>query len=158
MQWSGDMNAGFSGVDPEHLYMPPIVNPVYHYESLNVRSEERLPYSFLNFNKRVIKIRKKSHAFGRGDFKIVASENMKVLAFTRQYNDEIILCIFNLSREPTFFHLDLSHFSGLIPVEMSHDTRFPRIKADRPYFFTLTGHRYMWFRLVTPEKAPAKTF
>lgn len=158
MQWSADANAGFSTVDPEHLYMPPIVNPSYHYETLNVRSEERLPYSFLNWTKRKIKVRKTSHAFGRGNFKLIPCKNMKILAFAREYKNEKILCIFNLSRESTFFDIDLSEYAGLIPVEVMNNTRFPRIKKDRPYFFTLTGHRFFWFKILDEKDAPEKTF
>src|SRR3989344_295884 len=159
MQWSPDANAGFSeAVDPEYLYMPPVVNPSYHYESINVRTQEKMPYSFLNWNKKTIAIRKKSQAFGRGGFRVLGSENEKILAFLREYKDERVLCIFNLSRQPTFFHLDLSEFANLIPVEMANDTRFPRIKAERPYFFTLTGHRFMWFKIVEPHLAPPKSF
>src|ERR1044072_8614389 len=36
MQWSADRNAGFSRTDPARLYAPPIMDPVYGYESVNV--------------------------------------------------------------------------------------------------------------------------
>lgn len=158
MQWSPDMNAGFSPVDPEHLYMPPVTNPSYHYESRNVRVEEKLPYSFLNWNKKLMQVRKKSHAFGRGSFKLLDCENMKILPFIREYNGDIILCVFNLSRKATYFHLNLDEYDGLVPVEMTNETRFPKIKKDRPYFFTLTGHRFLWFQFMEPDKAPEKEF
>lgn len=154
MQWSSDMNAGFSHADPEHLYMPPVINPAYHYEYFNVRTEEKLPYSFLNYNKKIIEVRKKSHAFGRGDFQLMECENIKILAFVREYNGDKILCIYNMSKKPTYFQLDLGKYEGMKPVEMFYDTAFPRIRSDRPYYFTLTGHRYFWFKLMSPEEAP----
>ena len=32
MQWSPDRNAGFSRADPQRLYLPPIMDPIYGYE------------------------------------------------------------------------------------------------------------------------------
>jgi len=153
MQWSPDANGGFSGADPEDLYMPLVINPGYHYESVNVKTQSKLGYSFLSWNKKIIEVRKKSHAFGRGGFRLIPCENEKILAFIREYNDEKVLCIFNLSRKPTYFHLDLKDYADQFPVELTSDTKFPRIKEERPYFFTLTGHRFMWFKLLNREEA-----
>lgn len=153
MQWSPDANAGFSTADPEHLYMPPVINPGYHYQSINVRTQSKLGYSFLNWNRKIISVRKKSQAFGRGSFRLMDCENEKILPFIREYNGDKVLCIFNLSRRPTYFHLDLSDYADLVPVEMTSDTRFPRIKLERPYFFMLTGHRFLWFKLLSREEA-----
>ncbi len=41
MQWSPDRNAGFSRADPQRLYLPPIMDPVYGYEAVNVEAQER---------------------------------------------------------------------------------------------------------------------
>jgi len=146
MQWDSDRNSGFSKVDPEELYLPVIVNPNYHYESVNVRAEEKLPYSLLNYMKQLIEARKSTKAFGRGGIKMLHPENRSILAFVRTYLDEDILCIFNLSRKPQFFELDLSEYVGIKPVEMLGEVTFPRIK-ERPYLFTLTGHGFLWFRI-----------
>src|SRR5918992_1256337 len=40
MQWSSDRNAGFSRVNPQQLYLPVVVGPEYHYESLNVEAQQ----------------------------------------------------------------------------------------------------------------------
>ena len=42
--------------------------------------------------------------------------------------------------------LDLSRFKGMIPVEMLGLTEFPRI-GELPYFLTLPGYAFYWFRL-----------
>src|SRR6185436_18756795 len=66
MQWSPDRNAGFSRADPQRLYLPPIMDPVYGYQAVNVEAQERDPGSLLNWTKRMLRIRRESRAFGRG--------------------------------------------------------------------------------------------
>ena len=66
MQWSGDRNGGFSRADPARLYAPPIMDPVYGYQAINVEAQERFPFSLLNWMKRLIAMRKQHRVFGRG--------------------------------------------------------------------------------------------
>ncbi len=146
MQWSSDKNAGFSSADSEQLYLPVTTNPNYHYEAINVYAEKRLPYSLLSWMKNIIGIRKQKKAFGRGYIEILRPSNTKILAFIREYGDERILCIFNLSRHAQHFELNLEQYAGMIPIEMFGNVNFPAIKKE-PYPFTLTGHRFMWFEL-----------
>ena len=58
MQWTGDRNGGFSRADPARLYAPPIMDPVYGYQAINVEAQERSPFSLLNWMKRLIALRK----------------------------------------------------------------------------------------------------
>lgn len=146
MQWSSDLNAGFSLADPEHCYLPPITNPAYHYETLNIRTSEKMPYSFLNWVKLRLKARRKTKAFGRGTFEVLHPENKKILSFIRRYEDDTILCIYNLSRRPQYCELDLSKYKGLHLFELNGEVQFPEITEDRNVF-TLTGHRFFWFHI-----------
>ena len=50
MQWSPDRNAGFSRADPQRLYLPPIMDPVYGYQAVNVEAQERDPGSLLQLD------------------------------------------------------------------------------------------------------------
>lgn len=150
MQWTSDINAGFSLADPEHCYLPPITNPAYHYETLNIRTEEKLPYSFLNWVKLRLRDRKKSLAFGRGTIKILETESRAIFAFVREYENDTILCIYNLSRLGQYCELDLSEYEGHIPVELNGSTSsFPPI-GKNPSVYTMSGHRFFWFRLQKP--------
>jgi maltose alpha-D-glucosyltransferase / alpha-amylase len=146
MQWSPDRNAGFSSANRQRLFLPVILDPEYHYEAVNVAAQEANPQSLLNWMRRIIALRKKHPAFGRGTFQLLAPDNRKVLAFMREYRDERILVVANLSRFPQFAHLDLSAFTGLAPVEMFGHTEFPTI-CDHPYLFTLGPHSFYWFEL-----------
>ena len=146
MQWSSDRNAGFSRADPARLYAPPIQDPVYGYQSINVEAQERYPFSPLNWAKRLIAMRKQHRVFGRGTLEFVPSPNRKVLAYLRRDDKETILIVVNLSRTVQPAELDLKPFAGLLPVEMSGLTEFPRI-GEAPYFLTLGPYAYYWFAL-----------
>ena len=39
MQWTGDRNAGFSMANPSALYQPIILDPIYHYQAVNVEAQ-----------------------------------------------------------------------------------------------------------------------
>jgi len=147
MQWSMDRNAGFSEANPQKLYLPVITDPLYHYEYINVEIENRSTSSLLWFMKRLISTRKKYRAFSRGEMKIVNCENAKVLAFTRTYQDEALLVVVNLSRHIQPTELDLSEFKDYKLTEVFSGNQFPQIKADAPYFFTLSQYECLWFQL-----------
>jgi maltose alpha-D-glucosyltransferase/alpha-amylase len=150
MQWNGDRNGGFSKADWARLYSPSIMDPVYGYQSVNVEAQSRTPTSLLNWTRRLIAVRKRYKAFGRGTLEFLHPENLAVLPYVRKYADETLLCVVNLSRFVQYAELDLSHFDGWQPVELIGETRFPRI-GTLPYFITLGPHAFYWFRLEPPE-------
>ncbi len=152
MQWSGDRNAGFSKANPQKLYLPAIIDPDYHYEAINVENQERNMESLLWWMKRLVALRKRFKAFGRGSIEFLLPENPKVLAFIRQYKEENILVLVNLSRYPQMVELDLSRFAGYIPEEMFGRNRFPAIK-NSPYLLSLGSHGYYFFLLCCKEDA-----
>jgi maltose alpha-D-glucosyltransferase/alpha-amylase len=146
MQWTGDRNAGFSRADSARLFAPVITDPVYGYAAVNVEAQERSPFSLLNWMKRLIALRRQHIVFGRGTIEFLPAQNRKILAYVRQYQDETILCVANLSRSVQPVELDLSRFRGMVPVEMLGQTEFPRI-GDQPYFLSLGAYAFNWFRL-----------
>ncbi|MPY73955.1 MAG: maltose alpha-D-glucosyltransferase [Alphaproteobacteria bacterium] len=153
MQWSPDRNGGFSRAAPEQLYLPPIMDPVYGYESVNVEAQSRSASSLLSWMKRLIAVRKSSLAFGRGSLNFLYPGNRKVLAYVREFAGESILCIANLSRAPQPVELDLSAYKGCVPVEMIGRSPFPPI-GDLPYFVTLASFGFYWFRLTKETDGP----
>lgn len=146
MQWSPDRNGGFSSANPQRLYAPLIVDPEYHYEAVNVEAQRANPNSLWWWTKRLIATRGRYKAFGRGTFEFLYPENRKVLAFTRNYNDEHILVVANLSRFVQAVELDLSAFNGMVPVEIFGRNAFPVI-SESPYFLSLGPHAFYWFTL-----------
>ena len=157
MQWNGDRNAGFSRADPARLFAPPIMDPVYGYQSINVEAQERYPFSLLNWMKRLIALRKAHAVLGRGALEFVNCANRKVLAYIRRDEHETVLVVLSLSRQAQPVSLELAAFEGLVPVEMFGQTEFPRI-GDGPYPLSLGPYGYLLFRLehsVTPIAARA---
>jgi maltose alpha-D-glucosyltransferase/alpha-amylase len=154
MQWSPDRNAGFSRADPQRLYLPPIMDPLYGYEAVNVEAQERDSGSQLNWLKRMLAIRKESRAFGRGRLSFLRPGNRKILAYLRELGDEAILCVANLSRSAQPVELDLKKYKGRVPVELLGRTAFPPI-GDLPYLLTIPAHGFYWFRLSTDAQPPS---
>ncbi|MFL6840093.1 MAG: maltose alpha-D-glucosyltransferase [Bradyrhizobium sp.] len=154
MQWTPDRNGGFSRADPARLYAPTIMDPVYGYESVNVEAQSRSLSSLLSATKRLIAVRKSTLAFGRGTMTFIRPQNRSVLAYVRQYQDEVILCVANLSRSAQATELDLSAFKDRIPLEMLGRTRFPAI-GELPYMITLAPYGFYWFQLQERDKSQA---
>jgi maltose alpha-D-glucosyltransferase/alpha-amylase len=150
MQWSIDRNAGFSRADSARLYSPPITDPVYSYQGINVEAQQRDQSSLLNWMKRLIRLRKKYPVFGRGTIQFLHPDNQKVLTYIRQDEQHTILVVNNLSRFVQPVELDLRAFQGYTPVEIFGETRFPPI-GELLYFLTLGPHGFYWFRLEPPQ-------
>jgi maltose alpha-D-glucosyltransferase / alpha-amylase len=163
MQWSPDRNAGFSRANPQKLYLPVIIDPEYHFESVNVEAQQNNPSSLLWWMKRLIALRKRYKAFGRGTLEFLPPANRKVLAFVRRWlpsgsahpdEEERILVIANLSRFVQPVELDLSKFHGMVPVEMFGRNRFPKIGKSH-YTLTLGPHAFYWFFLESAQQLEA---
>jgi maltose alpha-D-glucosyltransferase / alpha-amylase len=176
MQWTPDRNGGFSPADPQRLYLPPVMDPIYGYQSLNVEAQQRHPQSLLHWTRRMIEIRKRHSVFGLGAYEELSSSNPSVLAFVREHTGhgehgtetdaqplnargteesgtpvehdaaDRILCVNNLSRFPQPVELDLRRFIGVTPVECMGGVTFPPI-GELPYLLTLPGHGFYWFQL-----------
>jgi maltose alpha-D-glucosyltransferase/alpha-amylase len=154
MQWTPDRNAGFSKADFAQLYLPPLMDPVYGYQAVNVEAMQRDAGSFLHWMQRVLQVRRQhGDVLGLGSLEILSAENPSVLAFLRQLGDRIMLCVNNLSRFAQPVELQLARLSGKMPVELFGRVPFPPI-GELPYFLTLGGHGFYWFELVdTPSAA-----
>ena len=146
MQWDGGWNAGFSTADPENLYSPLILNPVYGYPAVNVYSQKRSGHSLLAWMKRIISARKSTQVFGRGSIEFLHPGNHRVLAYVRQLKSETVLVVNNLSSSAQAVELDLRRYKGNILVEMFGRNIFPRI-GDLPYLLTMGPYQFFWFRL-----------
>lgn len=159
MQWSPEKNAGFSSANPQRLYLPPIIDPEYHYQAINVENQQNNADSLLWWTKRLIAQRKRFRAFGRGSLEFVQTDNRKVLAFIRRFQEETVLVVANLSRLAQHANLDLSADGGKIPVEAFGQSDFPAI-GKAPYPLTLGPFAFYWFSLESRqpvEISPAAT-
>jgi maltose alpha-D-glucosyltransferase / alpha-amylase len=146
MQWNGGWNGGFSSADPETLYSPPILNPVYGYQAVNVLSQKRTQHSLLSWMQHIIGIRRSSPVFGSGSIEFLYPANHRILAYVRKLDRETILVVNNLSSAAQAVELDLRQYKGNILIEMFGRNVFPRI-GELPYLMTLGPYQFYWFRL-----------
>jgi maltose alpha-D-glucosyltransferase/alpha-amylase len=151
MQWTGDRNGGFSRADFAQLYLPPLMDPVYGYQAVNVEAQLRTPTSMLRWIRRFIALRKQHPVFGLGTYEPLATSNPHVFAHVRRYEDDIVLCVHNVARSAQAVELDLSDFVGLVPEEMFGRTSFPAI-GNLSYLLTLAPRGFFWFLLRRPEE------
>ncbi|MFB9948378.1 maltose alpha-D-glucosyltransferase [Rhizobium puerariae] len=153
MQWSPDRNGGFSKADPARLVLPPIMDPLYGYEALNVEAQGADAHSLLNWTRRMLALRNKHPAFGRGSLRFLAPGNRKILAYLREYDGETILCVANLSRLPQAVELDLAQYAGRVPIELSGMSPFPPV-GQLTYLLTLQPYGFFWFQLAQEADGP----
>ncbi|WP_062134457.1 maltose alpha-D-glucosyltransferase [Demequina aestuarii] len=146
MQWTPDRNAGFSRANPGKLSLPPVMDPVFGYQSVNVEAQQESSSSLLQWTRRMIHVRRQHSAFGRGSFFDLGGSNPSVFSYLREDGDDVMLCVNNLSRFPQPVELDLHQFSGSQPVEMLGGVEFPAI-GELPYLLTLAGYGFYWFRI-----------
>jgi maltose alpha-D-glucosyltransferase/alpha-amylase len=146
MQWSGERNAGFSTAEPERLYSQPITDAVYGYGAINVASQRKDSSSLYHWMRNMIRLRKQFRVFGRGSMEFLPCATKPILAYVRRWEEDVILCVANLSRSAQPAELDLSAFAGMTPIEMLGFTAFPRI-GEGPYFLSLGGYGFYWFEL-----------
>ncbi len=163
MQWSPDRNGGFSGADFAQLYLPPLMDPVYGYQTVNVEAQMRNPSSFLHWMKRMLEVRRQHPVFGTGSFEVLSTDNPSVLAYVRTLATgglepsgegvslDVVLCVCNLSKLAQPAELALGRWAGRTPVELMGRVPFPRI-GEESYFVTLAPYGFYWFELsdLTP--------
>jgi maltose alpha-D-glucosyltransferase / alpha-amylase len=151
MQWTGDRNGGFSRADFAQLYLPPLMDPVYGYQAVNVEAQLRTPTSLLRWIRRFIALRKQHPVFGLGTYEPLETSNPRIFAHVRRYEDDIVLCVHNVARSAQAVELDLARFRGMVPEEMFGRTAFPPV-GDLPYLLTLGPRDFFWFQLRPSEE------
>jgi maltose alpha-D-glucosyltransferase/alpha-amylase len=155
MQWTGDRNGGFSSADFAQLYAPPLMDPVFGYQAVNVEAQLRSPSSLLRWVHRFVELRKEHPVFGFGTYEPIVTSNTRIFAHIRRFESDVILCVHNVARSAQAVELDLSAYEGRHPVEMFGQSRFPRI-GSLPYLLTLAPRGFFWFQLVDENGAQAR--
>jgi maltose alpha-D-glucosyltransferase/alpha-amylase len=158
MQWSPDRNGGFSRANPADLVLPPVMDALYGFDAINVEAQSADQHSLLNWMRRMLTVRKRHRAFGRGAQQFLYPGNRKVLAYLRTYpvpegDTETILCVYNLSRTAQAVELDLSSLAGRVPVDLLGGAAFPPI-GQLTYLLTLPPYGFFWFILATEAALP----
>ncbi|ANE44355.1 maltose alpha-D-glucosyltransferase [Deinococcus puniceus] len=146
MQWNAGMSGGFSTATPDQCFFPPIADPVYGYQRVNVNSQERDPSSLLKWTARQLELRRAHPAFAHGDLTFVDTANPAVLAFIRQHESETLLIVSNFAGNAQAATLDLTDYVGRMPVTLAGGSHFPPV-TEAAYPMTLGKYDYYWMRL-----------
>ncbi len=142
MQWDDSPNAGFSTAPKEKLADPVIEDDVFGYQHVNVRAQQADANSLLNWTKAALQVRRQHPVFGRGSLRLLTPDNPAILAYVRQYAQETILILNNLSPEPQTAVLDLSGYGNA-----SFSDLFTGEVITRPWPLLLAGYEYRWLEL-----------
>ncbi|GGY76944.1 maltose alpha-D-glucosyltransferase [Marinobacter zhanjiangensis] len=159
MQWSMDRNGGFSRADPARLVLPPIMDPLYGFQSINVEAQMRDPHALLNSMRRMLTVRGQYRAFSRGEMRMLYPANRHILAYMRELTDangetQSLLCVANVARTAQAVELDLSEFQGKVPVEMTGGSAFPPVEKTH-YNLTLSPYGFFWFLMASESEMPS---
>jgi maltose alpha-D-glucosyltransferase/alpha-amylase len=135
------------------------MDPIYGFYAVNVEAQAADPHSLLNWTRRMLAVRKRFRAFGRGSQRFLYPANRKVLAFLRELpgsdaSDETILCVSNLSRTAQAVELDLASYAGRVPVDIVGGSVFPRV-GQLTYLLTLPPYGSFWFQLAAETQVPS---
>jgi maltose alpha-D-glucosyltransferase/alpha-amylase len=145
MQWSNDMNAGFSDAPPEKLIRPVITGENYGYKNINVIAQRRDPNSLLNWMERAIRMRKECPEFGWGSWQIIDTGNPCVFAHRSTWKTGATIAVHNLGRETCTVTLSLQddeeHF-----VDLLDDQPYKPIEGSVQNV-EIEGYGYRWFRV-----------
>jgi maltose alpha-D-glucosyltransferase/alpha-amylase len=143
MQWSDDRNGGFSTGTPDKLTLPVIDSAQFGFHVINVAAQEHDPHSLLNWIRHMLAIRAEHEAFGRGSIRFLQTDNSAIIAYLREYREECMLCVANLSNTPQATQIDLAERAGNVPTELFGGAKFPAI-GNKPYPLTFQPYSYFW--------------
>ena len=146
MQWNASTSGGFSTAAPADCFFPPIQDPVYGFQRVNVNSQEQDPSSLLKWHSRQLELRRRHPTFAHGDLTFIDTNNPAILAFTRRTEDETLLIVSNFAANAQAVELDLSAHLNRTPVTLAGASPFARI-GEGPYTMTLGKYDYYWMRL-----------
>ena len=131
MQWSSDRNGGFSRADPAALVLPPIMDPLYGYQAINVEAQARDPHSLLNWMRRMLvdppaAARLRPRLVPAAVPEQSARHGLRARVRRGRGRTETILCVANVSRFAQAVELDLSKFETACRSRCSAARRFRR--------------------------------
>jgi maltose alpha-D-glucosyltransferase/alpha-amylase len=146
MQWDSTPTAGFSGADSDGFYAPLIDTNAYRPNSVNAQDQQADPKSLFNTIRKMIEVRKQYPVFGRGSFLWVDAGTTAVAAYMRQYEDERLLILQNLSDQIQSVVIPIERPKNLHPVDILHDRKLRPLQNNH-LTLSLAPYRYLWLKV-----------
>jgi maltose alpha-D-glucosyltransferase/alpha-amylase len=143
MQWSSDVNAGFSTA--KRTVRPVISDPIYGYRRVNVEAQRRDPQSLLNWIERKIRMRRECPEISWGAWTIVDAGQPGVLVMRYEWKEHVLLILHNFSAKSRAVRVDArtAGHRALIDLLWTNDSC-----ADDSgrHTINLPPYAYRWFR------------
>ncbi len=138
MQWDDSLNGGFTTGKP----FTELIKGELGYKKINASNQSANPGSLFHSISRMVKIRKKRQAFGRGDMEWIETNNPSLAVYARKHQDETLLIINNLTGNSQTTELSPDHRAKY--VNLLSDTEF---QIESP--LTLEPYAYLWLKKQT---------
>jgi maltose alpha-D-glucosyltransferase/alpha-amylase len=144
MQWSDDVNGGFSTGDK--LVHPVISTGPYGYQTINVDAQRRDPRSLLNWMIKMIRVRKDCPEIGWGEWALLPAGVSGVLALCYAWRGNRVVILHNFDREPQQARVQLTGEGRELLVNLlEHDDS--RAGKDGRHHISLEAYGYKWYRV-----------
>lgn len=145
MQWSDEPEAGFTKCG--NPILPVIRGGIFDYGRVNAAEQRRDPESLLNWTERIIRMRKECPEIGWGDFRVLKTGRLEVLALRYDWCNNGVVVVHNFADHPCEITLDVDsdgEASRLVNL-LSNDHSEPDGKGR--HRLVLEAYGYRWFRV-----------
>ena len=143
MQWEPGPTAGFSQASANSLYAPVINHNGYGPEHINVSNQRTDPNSIWNVIRHMISIRREQRAFSWGEFEWIDVQNNALAVFQRNYDNEKILVLHNLSDTKQRISYPTKE-SVTAMTDLLTQRKF--VPANERFEIELLPYEYLWLR------------
>jgi maltose alpha-D-glucosyltransferase/alpha-amylase len=146
MQWSNEPQAGFTKSNKPIL--PVVSAGPFGYEHVNAARQRRDPNSMLNWTERIIRMRKEVPEIGWGDFEMVATRDVSVLAIRYDWRNNSVLFVHNLAPTPreVSFTVGLKEQEGRLLVNLLSEDH-SQADGRGMHRLLLEAYGYRWYRV-----------
>ena len=145
MQWTDGPNGGFSEAPPDRLARPAIASGPFAYDKVNVEAQQRDPASLLAWIERAIQARKRCPELGRGDLRILETDQPAVLGHAATFEGGTMVAVHNLGETPVTVRVDLSGIDG---EELTDQLGEPSVRALADELeLELERYGFRWYRV-----------
>ncbi len=145
MQWSKELNAGFSAASSDKLIRPVITEAQYSYQHLNVIDQRRDPQSLLNWMERAIRTHKECPEFGWGKWNHIETGNAQVFAHRCEWRGGAMIAVHNLARQACSVTLKLDSNTADL-IDLFGDQQYAPVEGPS-HRVQLEGYGYRWLRV-----------
>lgn len=147
MQWSGEINGGFSSAPRERLIRPVIGNGPFAYQAVNVTRQWQDPDSQLHWVHRMIEARRSCPELGLGRHEWLTCDGGKaVLAESLYIGNSRLVCVHNLAQAACRVRIRHDALAGKTCFELLRKISL-RASAEGELTLDLSAYGHLWLRV-----------